>query len=130
MISQKKTVYNKLKTLKTQEIVKQVCEEGSQTWSKMPCVTYMEINNSPGEFADDEEYASALAVKVDSWGNSSEEIESISIQVTGLMEELGYQRTLFVDVPDLSSKIKHKTMRFEKSEVLESNEILEMEESK
>ena len=34
------------------------------------------------------------------------------------MKEIGYERTLYLDVVDLNSKQKHKTMRFEKEEIL------------
>lgn len=118
MINQKPIVYKKLKELETENVVKQVCEEGSQDWSKMPCVTYMELDNSEASGADDEEYSSALAIKADAWGNSSSEVSKIAIQVVNKMKQLGYRRTLYLDVVDLNSKQKHKTMRFEKEEIL------------
>ncbi len=118
MINQKPIVYKKLSELETEGNAKQVCEEGSQDWSKLPCVTYMELDNSPAEDADDEEYSSALAVKVDAWGKSSSEVSKLAMQVVAKMKELGYKRTLYLDVIDLDSKQKHKTMRFEKEEIL------------
>ncbi len=118
MINQKPKVYEKLSELETEGKAKQVCEEGSQNWSKMPCVTYMELQNEPSEDADDEEYSSALAIKADAWGNSSSEVSKLAMQVVAKMKELGYKRTLYLDVIDLDSKQKHKTMRFEKEEIL------------
>lgn len=118
MINQKPTVYQKLLELETEKKAKQVCEEGDQDWSKMPCVTYMELQNEPSDYGDDEEYSSALAIKADAWGKSSSEVSKLAIQVVEKMKELGYERTLFLDAPDLNSKIKHKTMRFEKEEIL------------
>lgn len=118
MINQKPAVYQKLLELKTEKKAKQVCEEGNQDWSKMPCVTYMELQNEPSDYGDDEEYSSALAIKADAWGKSSSEVSKLAIQVVEKMKELGYERTLFLDVPDLNSKIEHKTMRFEKIEIL------------
>ena len=47
MINQKPIVYNKLKELVTEHVAGQVCEEGSQDWSKLPCVTYYELQNEP-----------------------------------------------------------------------------------
>ncbi len=118
MINQKAIVYKKLSELQTEGKAKQVCEEGSQDWSKMPCVTYMELQNEPSDYGDDEEYSSALAIKADVWGKSSSEVSKLAIQVVEKMKELGYERTLFLDVSDLNSKQKHKTMRFEKIEIL------------
>ena len=119
MINQKPIVYKKLKELETENKAKQVCEEGSQDWSKMPCVTYMELANEPLEDADDEEYSSALAIKADSYGNSSSEVSKLAMQVVEKMKEIGYKSTLYLDVIDLNSKQKHKTMRFEKEQILE-----------
>ena len=119
MINQKPIVYRKLLELKTENIVEQVCEEGSQDWSKMPCVTYMEIGNEPLDDADDDEYSSALAIKVDVWGLTSSGVSEIAMQVVAKMKELDYRRTLYLDVVDLDSKQKHKTIRFEKEELLD-----------
>lgn len=118
MINQKPIVYKKLSELETENVAKQVCEEGNQDWSKLPCVTYMELQNEPSEDADDEEYSSALAIKADAWGKSSSEVSKLAMQVVAKMEELGYRRTLYLDVIDLNSKQKHKTMCFEKEEIL------------
>ncbi len=116
MINQKPIVYKKLSELETEKVVKQVCEEGSQDWSKLPCVTYMELDNSELDAADDEEYFSSLAIKADVWGKTSSEVSKIAMQVAKKMKELEYRRTLYLDVNDLNSKQKHKTMRFEKEE--------------
>ena len=118
MINQKPIVYKKLSELKTEKKVEQVCEEGSQDWSKLPCVTYMELGNEPLTDADDEEYSSALAVKADVWGKTSSEVSKIAIDVVNKMKDIGYRRTFYLDVVDLNSKQKHKTIRFEKEEIL------------
>ena len=116
MINQKTIVYEKLSELETEKVVKQVCEEGNQDWSKLPCVTYMELDNSELDSADDEEYSSSLAIKADVWGKTSSEVSKIAMQVVKKMKELEYRRTLYLDVNDINSKQKHKTMRFEKEE--------------
>lgn len=118
MINQKPIVYKKLSELETEKKANQVCEEGLQDWSRLPCVTYLELQNEPAEDADDEEYSSSLAIKADAWGNSSSEVSKLAMQVVTKMKEIGYKRTLFLDVVDLNSKQKHKTMRFEKEEIL------------
>lgn len=119
MINQKPIVYQKLKELQDSNVAKDVCEEGKQDWSKLPCITYMELGNEPSDYGDDKEYSSSLVIKVDVWGKSSSEVSKIAIQVVNKMKELGYERTLYLDVNDLNSKQKHKTIRFEKEECLE-----------
>lgn len=119
MINQKPIVYKKLKELQDEEIVENVCEEGKQDWSKLPCITYLELGNEPSDHGDDAEYSSALAIKADVWGTSSSEVSKIAIQVVNKMKELGYERTLYLDVNDSNSKQRHKTIRFEKDEILE-----------
>ncbi len=119
MINQKPIVYKKLSELQTEGEAKQVCEEGSQDWSKLPCVTYFEIQNEPSDHGDDKEYSSALAIKADVWGKTSSEVSKLAIQVVYKMQEIGYERTLYLDVVDPNSKQKHKTIRFEKEEFLE-----------
>ena len=118
MINQKPIVFQKLLELETEGKAKQVCDEGDQDWSRMPCVTYMELQNEPLDYGDDEEYSSALAIKADAYGNTSSEVSRLAIQVVEKMKELGYERTFYLDVVDLNSKQKHKTMRFEKEEIL------------
>lgn len=118
MINQKPIVCKKLSELEIEEKAKQVCEEGNQDWSKLPCVTYHELDNSEAKIADDEEYSSALAIKVDVWGKTSSEVSKLAMQVVEKMEQLEYKRTLYLDVIDLNSKQKHKTIRFEKEEIL------------
>lgn len=119
MINQKNIVYAKLEELEKEDKAKQVCEEGSQDWSKLPAVTYLELNNAECEVADDEEYSSDLAIKADVWGKSSSEVSKLAMQVVAKMRELGYARTLYLDENNLNRKIKHKTMRFEKEEILD-----------
>lgn len=118
MINQKPTVYQKLEELEKEKKVDQVCEEGSQNWSNDKIVTYFELQNEPSDYGDDEEYSSALAIKADAYAKSSSETSKLAIEVVKKMKELGYERTLYLDVLDLGSKYKHKTMRFEKVEIL------------
>ena len=119
MVNQKPEVYKKLKELQDDGTVQDVCEEGKQDWSKLPCITYMELGNEPSDYGDDEEYSSALAIKADVWDKTSSKVSKIAIKVVNKMKELGYERTLYLDVNDINSKQRHKTMRFEKEEILE-----------
>ena len=45
-------------------------------------------------------------------------VQKIAIEVNTKMEELGFERTLATDLYEQETKIYHKTMRFEKEEIL------------
>ena len=96
MINQKPAVYKKLKELQDEKVVQDVCEEGKQDWSKLPCVTYMELGNEPSEYGDDEEYSSALAIKADAWGKSSSEVSKVAMQVVKKNERIRLRKDLIL----------------------------------
>lgn len=92
-----------------------------QKWSnleKKPAISYYEMDNSISSKADDEEYSSNIAIQVDIWAKSSNKCSSLAIEVNSKMEELDFERTLATDLFEQETKIYHKTMRFEKQEIL------------
>lgn len=86
--------------------------------NKKPAISYYEMDNSVSSRADDEEYSSNIAVQVDIWAKSSSKCSKLAIEVSNKMEELEFERTLAVDLFEQETKIHHKTMRFEKEEIL------------
>lgn len=90
-----------------------------QDWAKLPAVSYYEMDNSVASKADDEEYSSNIAIQIDIWAKGPSECSKIAIEVNSKMEELEFERTLAVDLYEQETKIYHKTMRFEKIEILE-----------
>lgn len=92
-----------------------------QKWSnlsKKPAISYYEMDNSMSSKADDEEYSSNIAIQVDIWAKSSSKCSKLAIEVNSKMEELEFERTLALDLFENETKIYHKTMRFEKEEIL------------
>ena len=93
-----------------------------QKWSdlsKRPAISYYEMDNSMASKADDEEYSSNIAIQIDIWAKSSSQCSSLAIQKNKKMEELDFERTLAADLFEQETNIYHKTMRFEKEEILE-----------
>lgn len=92
-----------------------------QKWSnleKKPAISYYEMDNSMSSKADDEEYSSNIAIQIDIWAKSSSKCSKLAIEVNSKMEELEFERTLAVDLFEVETKIYHKTMRFEKEEII------------
>ena len=89
-----------------------------QNWSNLPAISYYEIDNSKASRADDEEYSSNIAIQIDVWAKSSSQCSKLAIQVNEKMESLEFERTLATDLFEQETKIYHKTMRFEKEEIL------------
>lgn len=115
MINLKPQILKKLKEISDVE----VSYFYPQNWAKLPVISYYEMDNSMASKADDEEYSSNIAVQVDIWAKGSSECSKLAIQVNKKMEGLEFERTLALDLFEQETKIYHKTMRFEKEEILE-----------
>lgn len=92
-----------------------------QKWTnldKKPAISYYEMDNSMSSKADDEEYSSNIAIQIDVWAKSSSKCSSLAIEVNDKMSELDFERTMSMDLFEQETKIYHKTMRFEKEEIL------------
>lgn len=90
-------------------------------WSnldKKSAISYYEMDNSVSSKADDEEYSSNIAIQIDIWTKSSSKCSKLAIEVNNKMKELEFERTLATDLFEQETKIYHKTMRFEKEEIL------------
>lgn len=83
-----------------------------------PAISYYELDNSVSEKADDEEYSSNIAIEVDIWAKSPSKCSELAINVNSKMNELDFERTLALDLYEDETEIYHKTMRFEKEEIL------------
>lgn len=115
MINLKPQILKKLEEISTVE----VSYFYPQNWANLPAISYYEMDNSMASKADDEEYSSNVAIQIDIWAKSPSECSKIAIQVNEKMQELEFERTLALDLFEDATKIYHKTMRFEKEEILE-----------
>lgn len=114
----KPQIYNKLKEISNVE----VSFFYPQKWTdidKTPAISYYEMDNSMASKADDEEYSSNIAIQIDIWAKSSSLCSNLAIEVNKKMEDLGFERMLALDLYEQETKIYHKTMRFEKIEILD-----------
>ena len=91
-----------------------------ETWIKgKKLISYYELDNSESDGADDEEYSSNIAIQIDIWCDKPSECSSLATEVNKKMKELDFRRTLCLDLYEQGAKKHHKTMRFEKEEILE-----------
>lgn len=91
-----------------------------ETWEKgKKLISYYELDNSEADNADDEEYSSNIAIQVDIWCDKPSECSSLAIEVNKKMRDMGFHRTLCLDLHEEGAVKHHKTIRFEKEEILE-----------
>ena len=117
MINLKPQILKKLEEISDVEVSYFYPEKWTNI-NKKSAISYYEMDNSVSSKADDEEYSSNIAVQVDIWTKSSSKCSKLAIEVNSKMEELEFERTLAVDLFEQETKIYHKTMRFEKEEIL------------
>lgn len=116
MINLKPQVYKKLKEISDVEFSYFYPEK----WIKgINMISYYEQDNSEAQQADDEEYSSNIAFQIDIWCDTSSETSNLAIEVDCKMKELGFKRTMAHDLKEDGAMKHHKTMRFEKEEVLD-----------
>ncbi len=115
MINLKPQIYEKLKEISNVEVSYFYPEK----WVKgKKLISYYELDNSEASGADDEEYSSNIAIQVDIWCDMPSECSKLAIEVNKKMRELGFSRTLALDLYEQGAMKHHKTMRFEKEEIL------------
>lgn len=116
MINLKPQVYEKLQEISDVEVSYFYPEK----WTKgKKLISYYELDNSEADNADDEEYSSNIAMQVDIWCDTPSECSKLAIEVNKKMRELEFRRTLALDLHEEGAIKHHKTMRFEKEEILE-----------
>ena len=111
MVCKKKDALEALR--KIPDIKGGVTMDRPEKFTKLPALSYYEINNSPAETADDTEYFSAVNLVIDIWAESHAEADRIAIEVDKAMTEIRFRREFSRDVPESSSRVKHKTTRYE-----------------
>lgn len=119
MINLKPQILNKLKEISNVE----VSYFYPENWVKgKKLISYYELDNSEAERADDEEYSSNIAIQIDIWCDLPSECSNLAIKVNKKMQELDFRRTLALDLHEDGAIKHHKTMRFEKVQIIETEE--------
>lgn len=117
MINLKPQILKKLEEISEVEVSYFYPEKWSDL-DKKPAISYYELDNSMSSKADDEEYSSNIAIQIDIWAKSPSKCSKLAIEVNSKLEDLEFERTLAVDLFEQETNIYHKTMRFEKIEIL------------
>lgn len=107
MINVKEQIYNAL--ISVDEIKNSVTNHYPHTWEQMPCVQYMEEQNTVFEVTDDEEQLSNLTYRIDVWGTSN--ISNLVVEIDNAISSLGLKRVFCSDVDDPTHYL-HTQMRY------------------
>ena len=105
MINIKPLIYKEL-----QKVADNVTDTYPDDWENVPVVIFLEEQNKPGEWYDDQEKKSHIRYKVDIFDKDS--TNDLAVKINEIFASLGLRRTDCQDVPD-PSHLRHKLMRFE-----------------
>lgn len=90
-------------------IIKQVFPDDRST----PFVVYQELNNAPGQFADDKTFTSAILYQIDIWSLKQPIMAELKIQVNESIESIGFIRTSTSgDLYEDDTEFYHYAMRY------------------
>lgn len=105
MINIKPVIYKEL-----QKVADNVTDTYPSDWETFPVVIFLEEQNKPGDWFDDQEQKSSIRYKVDIFDDTS--TSELAVKINKIFESLGLRRTDCQDVPD-PSHLRHKVMSFE-----------------
>lgn len=105
MINIKPVIYKEL-----QKVADNVTDTYPDDWENVPVVIFLEEQNKPSEWYDDQEKKSHIRYKVDIFDKDS--TSDLAVKINEIFASLGLRRTDCQDVPD-PSHLRHKLMRFE-----------------
>ena len=105
MINIKPVIYKEL-----QKVTDNVTDTYPSNWESFPIIIFLEEQNKPGEWFDEEEQKASIRYKVDIFDDTS--TSDTAVKIDKIFSSLGLRRSECQDVPD-PSHLKHKVMRFE-----------------
>ncbi|PHA00941.1 hypothetical protein COE51_06420 [Bacillus pseudomycoides] len=76
-----------------------------------PYITFSEVNNQDGDFADDQAYNSDLLYQIDIWSKNPITIK-YKKEVDRVMKSIGFSRFSTADLYEEDTKIYHYGMRY------------------
>ena len=80
--------------------------------ARLPCISYLELNNVPEGLGDDGEYSSTVEIAVDIWGDTSVQVDAAAQAVDREMTAEGFMRTYATDIPPDGGNLCHKNRRY------------------
>ncbi len=100
------------KTLKKLDCA--VVYQHPEKFMELPVVSYYNLTECGGFYADNSECIQNGYVQVDIWSDIPSQCGSLSVRVNELMTGDGWTREMSMDVPKKNDRIYHRTMRFQK----------------
>ncbi|VIZ46953.1 conserved structural protein, putative [Streptococcus pneumoniae] len=105
MINIKPVIYKEL-----QKVADNVTDTYPSDWETFPVVIFLEEQNKPGDWFDDQEQKSSIRYKVDIFDDTS--TSELAVKINQIFESLGLRRTDCQDVTqslffNLEWRIKH-----------------------
>ena len=78
----------------------------------VPCLSYMELNNSVEANGDTIGY-SRITYQIKVWANNIADLQRYALEVDNAMRELGFSRRASVELYDNNSSMMQKVMTYE-----------------
>lgn len=85
-----------------------------ESFKELPVISYYNLAEKGGFYADNSECIQSGYVQVDIWSDIPSRCGELSAEVNEIMEGDGWTREMSADVPKKDDKIYHRTMRFQK----------------
>ena len=79
---------------------------------KVPCISYLELNNAATDTGDTVGY-SRITYQIKVWGHDLAELQKYAIQIAEVMRPLGFRRISSGELYDKNSSMIQKIMTFE-----------------
>ena len=80
--------------------------------TKVPCISYMELNNSATDEGNTIGYSS-ITYQVKIWAHNIENIQQYATAIDAAMRAIGFKRIGAVELYDNNSTMMHKVFTFE-----------------
>lgn len=86
----------------------------------IPCISYMELDNSENEVGDTIGYSS-IQYQIKVWGNEIDKIQEYALAIDNVLRPLGFKRISSRELYDRESTMIQKVMTFEAKGLEEIN---------
>lgn len=105
---------NKMAEMSLSRLECNVVYQYPEEFATLPVVSYYNVAEKGGFYADNSECIQDGYVQIDVWSKKPAECGELSIKINEIMTEDGWTRELSMDIPRKDENIYHRTMRFQK----------------